>query len=65
MTIGFLVANRFIGWAYALLWLGITGFRNSIADLVASRGSRLSEWKLRSINFANVAQSMSEAMNLK
>ncbi len=58
MTIGFLVANRFIGWAYALLWLGITGFRNSIADLVASRGSRLSEWKLRSINFANVAQSM-------
>jgi len=58
MTIGFLVANRFIGWAYALLWLCITGFRNSIADLVASRGSRLSEWKLRSINFANVAQSM-------
>ncbi|MCE1196656.1 hypothetical protein LWX53_09195, partial [bacterium] len=58
MAIGFLVANRFIGWAYALLWLGITGFRNSIADLVASRGSRLSEWKLRSINFANVAQSM-------
>ncbi|HEY9054310.1 MAG TPA: hypothetical protein VIO60_05780 [Rectinemataceae bacterium] len=57
-AVGFFVAQRFVGPWYALLWLGITGFRNSIADLVASRGARLSEWKLRSINFDNVAQSL-------
>jgi hypothetical protein len=56
--IGFIVANYFIGTGYALLWLGITGFRNSIADLISNRGARLSEWKLKSINFDNVAQSL-------
>jgi hypothetical protein len=56
--IGFSVAAVFIGPAYALLWLAITGFRNGIADLVASKGSKLSEWKLKSINFDNVAQSL-------
>jgi hypothetical protein len=56
--IGFMVADRFIGAGYALLWLGITGFRNSIADLIASRGARLSEWKLKSISVDNVAQSL-------
>ncbi len=56
--IGFIVADSFIGPGYAILWLGITGFRNSIADLIASRGARLSEWKLRSINLDNVAQSL-------
>lgn len=58
VAVGFVVAQHFIGPAYALLWLGITGFRNSIADLVSNRGARLSEWKLKSINFDNVAQSM-------
>lgn len=56
--IGFFVANEFIGAGYAFLWLGITGFRNSIADLIASRGARLSEWKLKSISVDNVAQSL-------
>jgi hypothetical protein len=56
--IGFGVAATFIGPSYALLWLAITGFRNGIADLAASKGSKLSEWKLKSINFDNVAQSL-------
>ncbi|HCO48894.1 MAG TPA: hypothetical protein DIT55_05535 [Spirochaetaceae bacterium] len=56
--IGFIVADYFLGSAYALLWLGITGFRTSVADLVASRGGRLSEWRLKSINFDNVAQAL-------
>jgi hypothetical protein len=56
--IGFIVADHFIGSAYALIWLGITGFRTSVADLVASRGGRLSEWRLKSINFDNVAQAL-------
>jgi len=55
---GFWVANHYIGVAYALLWLGITGFRNTIADLVASRGTRMSEWKIANINFDNVARSL-------
>ena len=56
--IGFLVAQRFIGSSYAFLWLFITGFRNSIADLVAGRGTRISEWNLKSVNFGNVARSL-------
>jgi len=58
VAVGFFVAQYFIGPFYAFLWLGITGFRNSIADLVSNRGARLSEWKMKSINFDNVAQSM-------
>ena len=55
---GFTVATAYIGPAYALLWLGITGFRNSIADLISYRGPKLSQWKLKSINFDNVGQSL-------
>ncbi|MEW6548225.1 MAG: hypothetical protein AB1407_02060 [Spirochaetota bacterium] len=57
-AIGFTVAATFIGPPYALLWLFITGFRNAIADLAATRGTKLSEWKLKSVNFDNVAQSL-------
>jgi len=56
--IGFIVAERFIGPYYAFLWMFITGFRNSIADLVAGRGTRLSGWNLKSVNFGNVARSL-------
>lgn len=55
---GYTVATSFIGPSYGLLWLLITGVRNSIADLVAYKGSKLSDWSLRSINFDNVAQSL-------
>jgi hypothetical protein len=55
---GFLVAELYIGPFYAFLWLFITAFRNSIADLVAGRGTRLSEWNLQSINSGNVARSL-------
>lgn len=56
--IGFFVATAFVGPGYALLWIGITGFRNSIADLISYRGPRLNQWRLKSINFDNVAQSL-------
>jgi hypothetical protein len=55
---GFLVAELFVGPFYAFLWMFITAFRNSIADLVAGRGTRLSEWNLQSINSGNVARSL-------
>jgi len=57
-TAGFLVAQHFVGTFYAFLWLFITGFRNSIADLVAGRGTRMSAWNLKGINFGNVARSL-------
>ncbi len=57
-TFGWLVADHFIGPAYACLWLGITGFRNSIADLVAFKGARISQWSTKSVNWNNVAQSL-------
>lgn len=57
-AIGFTVANRFIGPVYAALWLFITGFRNSIADLVAGRGTKISEWNIKSVNFGNVSRSL-------
>jgi len=56
--IGYFIAMSYIGPAYAFLWLGITGFRNSIADLISHRGTKLNQWKLESINFDNVAQSL-------
>ena len=55
---GFLVAELFVGPFYAFLWLSITAFRNSVADLVAGRGTRLGEWNLHSINTYNVARSL-------
>ncbi len=56
--IGFFVAMAFVGPGYAFLWIGITGFRNSIVDLISYRGTKLNQWKLKSINFDNVAQSL-------
>ncbi|MFH2115280.1 MAG: hypothetical protein ABIJ86_12325 [Spirochaetota bacterium] len=55
---GFVVAELFVGPFYAFLWMFITAFRNSIADLVAGRGTRLSEWNLYNINTGNVARSL-------
>lgn len=56
--IGFLVAQHFIGTGYALLWFGITGFRTTVADLVAGRGARLNQWKLSNVNLDNVAHAL-------
>lgn len=58
VAVGFVVAERYVGPFYASLWLVITAFRNSVADLVAGRGTRLREWNLRSINTGNVARSL-------
>jgi hypothetical protein len=57
-AVGFVVADYFIGPGYACLWLGITGFRNTIADLVAIRGSRIRQWSAKTVNWDNVARSL-------
>jgi len=56
--VGLGIATPFIGFGYALLWIGITAVRNSIVDLISYRGPKLNAWKLKSINFDNVAQSL-------
>jgi hypothetical protein len=58
VAVGFLVAYHFIGAPYACVWLGITGIRNMVADIVSRRGPRLTEWTVKSIHFNNVARSM-------
>ncbi len=58
IAVGFAVAEHFIGVGYACLWLFITGFRNTLADLVAVKGARIRQWHAKSVNWSNVAQSM-------
>jgi hypothetical protein len=58
VAVGFAVAYCFIGAGYACLWLGITGFRNALADLFAFRGARIRKWNARSVNWNNIAQSL-------
>jgi len=58
VIIGFAIAQAFVGPWYAILWLSITGFRNTIADVVATRGTRFREWNMKSVNFDNVARSL-------
>lgn len=58
IAVGFTVAQHFVGIGYACLWLLITGFRNTLADLVAVRGARIRQWHAKSVNWSNVAQSM-------
>jgi hypothetical protein len=57
-AIGFVVANAFIGPAYAALWLAITGTRNALVDLIAFRGGAIRHWSVKSVDWDNVAQSL-------
>ncbi|HUX40178.1 MAG TPA: hypothetical protein VMV83_03335 [Rectinemataceae bacterium] len=56
--VGFLVARAVVGEGFALLWFAITGFRVAVADILASRGARFREWRLKSVNFDNVARAL-------
>ncbi len=55
---GFVIALQSIGLFYSLVWFGITTFRNAIADLMASRGIHFKDWKIHSVDFANIARSL-------
>lgn len=56
--VGFVPAYLWIGIEYALVWLGITFFRNVFVDLVAFSGLRLRSWSVKDINFDNTSQSL-------
>lgn len=55
---GFLIALQSIGLFYSLVWFGITTFRNAIADLMSTRGIHFKDWKIHSVDFANIARSL-------
>lgn len=58
VAIGFSVAYSWIGLQYALIWFGITFFRNVLVDLIAASGLDFGTWSRKKVNFDNACQSL-------
>jgi hypothetical protein len=58
VAVSFPIAYFTIGLGYALIWFGITFFRNILVDLVSAKGSDPRDWSARDINFENATQSL-------
>ena len=58
VAVSFPIAYFTIGLAYALIWFGLTFFRNILVDLISAKGSDPRDWSLRDINFENTTQSL-------
>jgi hypothetical protein len=58
ITVSFPVAYFTIGLGYALIWFGITFFRNILVDLISAKGSNPRDWSMGDINFENATQSL-------
>jgi hypothetical protein len=58
VAVSFPVAYVTIGLGYALVWYGITFFRNVVVDLVSAKGMDPRDWSARDINFENATQSL-------
>ncbi|MEZ4526787.1 MAG: hypothetical protein R2941_12775 [Desulfobacterales bacterium] len=58
ISIGLIPAWLWVGPGYALLWFGITFFRNVFVDLVAFSGPSPRRWSVKDINFDNTSQSL-------
>ena len=58
VAVSFPVAYFTIGPGYAVLWYGITFFRNMVVDLVSAKGMDPRDWSARDINFENATQSL-------
>jgi len=58
VAVSFPVAYVTIGLGYALVWYGITLFRNVFVDLVSAKGLDPRDWSSRDINFENATQSL-------
>ncbi|MDY0061073.1 MAG: hypothetical protein RBU45_14800 [Myxococcota bacterium] len=58
ILVGFTPAYLVVGPWYAALWLGITGLRNLLADLVSTAGLSVRLWRTDSIDRTNLANSM-------
>ena len=58
IAVSFPIAYATLGLAYALLWFGITFFRNILVDLISAKGSDPRDWSSKDINFENATQSL-------
>jgi hypothetical protein len=58
ILIAFAPALYLVGFWYAALWLGITGFRNMMADLISAGGFHVRSWRLRVVDGENLSNSM-------
>ncbi len=58
ILIGFVPAYLTVGLGYALIWFGITGFRNIFVDIISGKGFSLREWSLSEVNWNNLAHSL-------
>jgi hypothetical protein len=58
ILIGFIPAYLTVGPEFALLWLGITGLRNMIVDLISGNGFSPKYWHYNDINWTNIAHSL-------
>jgi hypothetical protein len=58
ITVSFPIAYFTLGLGYALIWFGITFFRNIFVDLISAKGSDPRDWSMRDINFENTTQSL-------
>lgn len=47
-----------VGPWYAMLWIGITGFRNIMADLISASGFMIRAWRWDNVDKENLANSM-------
>ncbi|QTA83706.1 Uncharacterized protein dnl_61210 [Desulfonema limicola] len=58
ITLGIIPAYLWIGAEYAVIWFGITFFRNLFVDLIAFSGAKPGVWSLKNVDFDNIAQSL-------
>jgi hypothetical protein len=58
VAVSFPIAYVTIGLGYALVWFGITFFRNILVDLISAKGSDPRDWSMRDVNFENTTQSL-------
>lgn len=58
ILIGFIPAYYAVGLTYALIWFGITSFRNAVTDIISGRGYRPREWHFKNIDFDNLSHSL-------
>jgi hypothetical protein len=58
VAVSFPIAYFTLGLAYALVWFGVTFFRNILVDLISAKGSDPRDWSAGDINFENATQSL-------
>ncbi len=58
ITIHFVQEYQALGLWIAVIWFGVTAFRNCIVDLVSTHGIGPKTWKLKSVDWENLTTSL-------